>query len=50
MELMGEGEGCCEGRVEAHGIFVAGPDDAGLGPLVVHIANGLHAQSHINKW
>ena len=37
MELVGEGQGCCEGRVEAQGIFVAGPGEAGLGPLVIFI-------------
>ena len=30
----GGGAGCCEGRVEAQGVFVAGPGEAGLGPLV----------------
>ena len=34
MELVGEGEGCCVGRVEAQMILVAGPCEAGLAPLV----------------
>ena len=40
MELVGEGVGCCVGRVEAQGIFVAGPGEAGLGPLVLPIPFG----------